>query len=385
MPELLVPQGTFTLERHPPTSDATLRAWDAADELVLQFLAADQGALDGTTVILDDAFGALSAALHAMRPTLVTDSHLAVLATRRNLERNAVAPDAVSVVTGAEPLPARIDVLVFKVPKVLARLEDQLRRLRPHLHPGTVVVGAGMTRHIHTSTLEVVGRVVGPVTTSLARRKARLVHATVAPAPDLGPWPWPASFVVPGDDVTVVNEAGVFSATSLDIGTRVLLDHLPAGLGAVRIVDLGCGNGVVGATAQRRNPDAQLTFVDESHGAVASARATYAATFGEQHGIGAAPRFAIGDVLDLAEPPPLDRGSIDLVLVNPPFHTDHVVGDATARAMFAQARDVLRPGGELWVVGNRHLGHHTKLKRLFGGVDVVASTPKFVVLRAAKR
>jgi 16S rRNA (guanine1207-N2)-methyltransferase len=52
--------------------------------------------------------------------------------------------------------------------------------------------------------------------------------------------------------------------------------------------------------------------------------------------------------------------------------------------MFSEAQRVLGPGGELLVVGNQHLAYHAKLTRLFGKgrVDVVASDPKFVVLRA---
>jgi 16S rRNA (guanine1207-N2)-methyltransferase len=52
--------------------------------------------------------------------------------------------------------------------------------------------------------------------------------------------------------------------------------------------------------------------------------------------------------------------------------------------MFVESRDALRPGGELWVVGNRHLGYWDKLNRLFGGCETVASNAKFVVLRAGK-
>jgi 16S rRNA (guanine1207-N2)-methyltransferase len=53
--------------------------------------------------------------------------------------------------------------------------------------------------------------------------------------------------------------------------------------------------------------------------------------------------------------------------------------------MFSDARDALRPGGELWVIGNRHLGYHVKLRRLFGNSELIASDPKFVVLRAVKK
>ncbi|MGW3909121.1 class I SAM-dependent methyltransferase, partial [Streptomyces sp. NPDC005056] len=90
--------------------------------------------------------------------------------------------------------------------------------------------------------------------------------------------------------------------------------------------------------------------------------------------------FLVGD--GMADVPP---GSVDLVLNNPPFHSHQATTDATARTMFHGARTALRQGGELWVVGNRHLGYHTQLRRTFGNCTTVAGDPKFVVLRAVKR
>ena len=52
--------------------------------------------------------------------------------------------------------------------------------------------------------------------------------------------------------------------------------------------------------------------------------------------------------------------------------------------MFRDSKRVLRYGGELRVVANRHLAYHLVLERLFGGVTVVASNPKFVVLSARR-
>jgi 16S rRNA (guanine1207-N2)-methyltransferase len=81
--------------------------------------------------------------------------------------------------------------------------------------------------------------------------------------------------------------------------------------------------------------------------------------------------------------PPLKR-SIDRVVNNPPFHENHAICDAIASQMFAESRDVLRCGGELWVVGNRHLSYQAKLKRLFGNCELVAGNARFVVLRAVR-
>ena len=53
--------------------------------------------------------------------------------------------------------------------------------------------------------------------------------------------------------------------------------------------------------------------------------------------------------------------------------------------MFADSARVLRPGGTITVVANRHLGHHVALRRWFDDVGVVGSDPRFVVLRGRRR
>ncbi|MGW3247314.1 methyltransferase [Streptomyces sp. NPDC001070] len=377
------PWGALELTRFPADPREQLRAWDAADDYLLRHLAESGTDLAGRITVLGDRWGALATALAAHRPVQITDSSLGQQATRANLRRNAPQAQVRMLTTRDDP-PARIDVLLVRVPKSLALLEDQLHRLAPALHPGTVVVGAGMVTEIHTSTLRLFERIVGPTRTSLAVRKARLIFSTPDPAAARGTNPWPLRYALP-DGIgplsgrTVTNHAGVFCADHLDIGTRFLLQHLPSRHGPDHVIDLGCGNGVVGTAVALANPDSDVVFVDESHQAVASAEAT----FHDNAGPGAKARFLVGDAADvLTVSPP---GSADLVINNPPFHSHHSVTDATARRMFDTAHTALRVGGELLVIGNRHLRYHVRLRRLFGDCDVIASNPKFVILRAVKR
>ncbi|MBZ6196040.1 methyltransferase [Streptomyces olivaceus] len=373
------PWGEQVLTRFPEDPRDRLRAWDASDEYLLGHLAEREIPLSGTVVVVGDRWGALVTALAAHRPVQITDSHLAQEATRANLERAGVEPGSVRLLTTQDPPPERVDVLLVRVPKSLALLEDQLLRLAPALHEGTVVVGTGMVKEIHTSTLRLFERIVGPTRTSLAVKKARLIFAE----PDLAlrrpASPWPLAYRLP-DDVgrlsgrTVVNHAGVFCADRLDVGTRFFLGHLPDA-GARRVVDLGCGNGVVGTAVALADPGAEVLFTDESFQAVASAQETYRVNGAAGHA-----EFRVGD--GLAGVP---DASVDLVLNNPPFHSHQATTDATAWRMFTGARRVLRPGGELWVVGNRHLEYHVKLRRLFGNSRVVAGDRKFVVLKAVRK
>lgn len=376
---MTTPWGEVGLTRFPEDPRDRLRAWDASDAYLLRHLAEEEVPLTGTVVVVGDRWGALVTALAEHRPVQITDSFLGQEATRANLARAGVEPGAVRLLTTQDPPPERVDVLLVRVPKSLALLEDQLLRLAPAVHADTVVVGTGMVKEIHTSTLRLFERILGPTRTSLARQKARLIFCTPDPALERPANPWPYSYVLP-DGVgavsgrTMVNHAGVFCAERLDIGTRFLLRHLPAP-GAGRVVDLGCGNGVVGTAVALADPAAEVLFVDESFQAVASAEATYKA-----NGVPGHAEFRVGDGLAGVAP-----GSVDLVLNNPPFHSHQATTDATAWRMFTGAKRALRPGGELWVIGNRHLGYHVTLRRLFGNSELVASDPKFVVLRAVRR
>ncbi|WP_406248659.1 methyltransferase [Streptomyces anulatus] len=384
MNRLTTSQGAFELARFPEHPRDPFRAWDAADEYLLRQLTdPETGPVDlsGTVAVVGDRWGALATALAAHRPVQISDSYLARRATLANLARNGLDQDAVRLLSSRDTPPDRIDVLIVRVPKSLAFLEDQLHRIAPAVHAGTVVIGTGMVKEIHTSTLKLFERIIGPTRTSLAVRKARLIFCTPDPALPRTPSPWPYRYELPADvgpvaGLTTVNHAGIFCAERLDIGTRFFLKHLPSRGGAVRVVDLGCGNGVLGLSAAVSNPEAHLTFVDESYGAVASAEETFRAGAPA----GAKADFLVGDGLD-----GLDPGSVDLVLNNPPFHSHMATTDATARTMFTGARTALRQGGELWVVGNRHLSYHTHLRRIFGNCTTVAGDPKFVLLRAVKR
>src|SRR5690349_2231712 len=137
---MTTPFGAFALTRFPEDPRDRLRAWDAYDAYLLRHLAEERIDLSGTVVVVGDRWGALVTALAAHAPVQITDSHLGQEATRANLARNGVAPGTVSLLTTQDAPPERIDVLLVRVPKSLALLEDQLLRLAPALHEGSAVV-----------------------------------------------------------------------------------------------------------------------------------------------------------------------------------------------------------------------------------------------------
>lgn len=373
---LSVPQGEFKLSRFPHRKQEKLRAWDAADEYLLQQIDEEKLLSTGCRIlIINDQFGALSTALSGYQTTMISDSWLAHAGIEANLKDNACSDADVNILDSLSIPDGVYDLVLIKIPKSLAMLEDQLYRLRPHLHENSRIIAGGMVKSIHTSTLKLFEKLFGKTKTSLARKKARLIFPQFDASLDVGNSPYPGSYILENSDHRIFNHAGVFSRDSLDIGTRFLLANLPTNERYQQIVDLGCGNGVVGLMAAEKNPAAELTFVDESFMAVASAKLNFETAFGQT-------RQATFKATDCLQGIP--RNSADLILNNPPFHQQNVVGTHIANQMFRESKAVLRQGGELWVIGNRHLGYHIALKKLFGNCETVASNKKFVILRAVK-
>ncbi|QFT20706.1 Ribosomal RNA large subunit methyltransferase G [Pseudomonas sp. THAF187a] len=374
MPTLDTPFASLDLLRQPHQPNEPLQAFDAADEYLLNHLHEQGIQADTRVLLLNDSFGALACSLAShCQVTSSSDSHLGFLALTRNLASNGLSADAVNFVPASASAQGPFDWVLIRVPKTLALLEEQLIRLHGQLAPGARVVAGAMVKHLPRAAGDLLEKYLGPVQASLAVKKARLLQVSVA---DKGAAssPYPTRYRLDIPALELVNHANLFCREGLDIGTRAFLPHLPQHLDARRVADLGCGNGVLGIAYALNNPQAELTLVDESYMAVQSAQENWRAALGERPAT-----IRAGD--GLAEQP---ADSLDLVLCNPPFHQQQVVGDFLAWRMFQQARAALVTGGELWIVGNRHLGYHAKLKRLFRGVEQVAATPKFVVLKASK-
>ena len=398
-----VPQGSFALRRHPDRPGTGLLAFDAADRLLLAHLAGEPAPgfehlatppVGPATLVLGDAHGALGVGLAGGGPRWASDSASSHGALCRNLERNGRSLDALTVeepqlvpstgVHRPDDDAPQIELVVLRPDRSLLALESELRSLVPRLAPDAVVLGASMTRHLHRGALEVLERVVGPTRTSRASRRARLIEAQRDPTIEPGSWDWPRTRALPGTPLRTVQHPGVFAARRPDRGTSLLLEHLPDVPAHAVVVDLGCGDGSLGLRLAHDHPDAAVVLVDDDAAAVASTLA------GIEHAgvaIAASMRVVHGNGLQdwsAADGGSIEAGTVDVVVCNPPFHDDHAVGDAIAWQLFNEARLALRPGGELRVVGNRHLAHHAKLHRLFGASEVVASDPRFVVASARR-
>ena len=377
-PLMISTLGELAISRVPYSRKEMLQAFDQADLLVLDHLQAEAIlSADSRVLVVNETFGAITcavakaqSALGGLLPTLWSDSYIAQLGLQYNTHANEL-PMA-DFVQAQDTPEGPFDLVILRLPKSHALLRDQMQRLLPQLAPHALIIMPMMVKHIDSSVYKLLESLLGRLTTSLARKKARLIFAvnnteTSGQSPKAEETCW----TLPSLGISLQHFSGVFSRTKLDPGAQVLLDQFPQGP-YQRVIDLGCGNGVQAILAAKKWPKCQVIGVDESFMSVASSGINAI-----NNGVGGRCVFKVNDCLtDIASQ------SADLIICNPPFHQERVIGDQIAMRMFAQSAQVLTLEGELWVVGNRHLGYHAKLKRWFSRVEQVGAHSKFVVLKA---
>ncbi|MBB1319246.1 methyltransferase [Shewanella sp. SR43-4] len=374
------------LFRYPSQQASNLQAWDAADEYLIKYLI-DAEITPSTTAILNDNFGALTCALAAQAPNsellIETDAKTSLLGCQQNLLGNKLAPTNIQWFNSRDTLPDNIQLVLMKLPKNLHYFGQQLARLSTVLPAGTQILIGAKAKSINPALLASIEKNLGPASASLAWKKTRVISCISDGKPRS--LAQAVSWNVDELKLTMSNLANVFAANKLDIGARIMLDNMPKGE-FNHIIDLGCGNGILGLHAKQCYPHAQIHFVDDSDMAIASAKHNWHANAldaqSQEPQTEQTPQafFHWDDCLSNL---PADVEP-DLVLCNPPFHQGEAITDHIAWQMFVDAHKRLKKGGLLHIVGNRHLAYHVKIKRIFKNCTTVASNGKFVILQAIK-
>lgn len=385
----------LTLSRFPIAQvNRSLQAWDAADEYLINYINEHQLVKpDCQVLIFNDTFGALSANFCSPLMTddvdlpsvsCINDSYISRQGIRYNLEQNQLDDSKVQHLSCLDELPKIADIILYKIPKSKSLLVEQLINIKNTVSPQTIFIAADKAKEIHSSTLKLFEKYLGVTTTSLAVKKARLVFCqldsdTVLPSSKKSPFPtlWSMHNKTLNRDFTISNHANVYSREKLDIGGRYFIENLPKIKNNSQVIDLGCGNGVVGLSVLASEPSAQVQFFDESHMAITSAKENVCTNLPE---LVSQCQFHLNDCLT-----GIDSNSVDLILCNPPFHQQNATTDHIAWQMFKDSHRVLKKGGELRIIGNRQLAYHIKLKRIFGNEKLIASNDKFVTQSAIKR
>ena len=346
------------LLRYPTKHAKELRAWDASDEYLAQFIRSDE-----PVILVNDAFGALHCAAGEQAARYhINDSWCSCHAIEIN-SRQSVVPWSGQA----------LDYGLVRLPKSLSLFAAQLQQIAKHLTAPLTLYFSGMQKHVSNGHLTIIKSCCDEVDYLPTQRKARMYSARLRPGQEVAQ---PCLQAIPELGLTLHNAPGVFAEQKTDIGSRFFIEHFDRLPGVASVADVGCGNGLLSLACHRLHPGAAYYLFDESLAATESARLSFAAnapdaTYQIQHGDGLSGAVANGQ-------------TFELILINPPFHQQNTVTTDIALSMFSQAKQCMTASSELWIVANRHLNYQGALKKNFRHITLVAQNAKFVIIKAKR-
>ncbi len=167
-----------------------------------------------------------------------------------------------------------------------------------------------------------------------------------------------------GIDLKMHTESSLFSPNDIDKGTIAMLSKIQFHSGQ-KILDLGCGYGVVGIYAAHFSGAENVTMADCDPVAVEMAKknAVY-------NGFEAIHIFQSDGFTSVGE------HDFDLILSNPPYHADFHVPKKFIEGGFQH----LKYGGSFVMVTKRYEWYKNKLATVFGGVKVIEENGYYIFI-----
>jgi 16S rRNA (guanine1207-N2)-methyltransferase len=275
----------------------------------------------------------------------------------------------------AQPWPEAgpFDIALLRLPKAKDEQEMAAHACLSVLVPGGQLIVYGGNDEGIRSAGGRLAEVCGEVETLSTRGHGRVLAArrpadTTPLRASLAAWRSVAPLAVAGVVRDWVSYPGVFATGRIDEGTALQIGALSALRPGDRVLDYGCGSGVIGAAALAASPDIVLDLLDDDAVALEAARENVAGA-----------RFILG--ARLADAAATDYAAI---LSNPPLHRGIAEDHALLEQLIADAPAHLRSDGCLQIVVQRRIPLDRLLSKHFAEVAVPAENGRYRVWRASR-
>ncbi|MCA9068122.1 MAG: methyltransferase, partial [Planctomycetaceae bacterium] len=168
--------------------------------------------------------------------------------------------------------------------------------------------------------------------------------------------------------ISVITRPGVFSHRRLDTGARALMEAMEIQPGQ-RVLDLGCGAGVLSLAATLRAPDVQLLAIDANTRAIECTKQNAALNGIET----LSTKLNASAQID-------EEGTFDIVLANPPYYSSYRISEIFLKG----ARRALRPGGQVLLVTKSTEWYEENMSKPFRDVTAIRSRD-YTVMKGVRR
>jgi 16S rRNA (guanine1207-N2)-methyltransferase len=263
------------------------------------------------------------------------------------------------------------DVVLLRLPKAKDEQEMAAHACLSVLAPGgRLVVYGGNEEGIRSAGTMLEG-VCGAVETLAKRGHGRVLAVDRRAQTDglrcaLSAWRSTASLEIGGQRRQWISYPGVFADGRIDEGTLLLMGALPhLGAGA-RVLDYGCGSGLIGAAALQQESAITLDALDNDSVALEAVRQNLPAA-----------RCVLGTSLG-----EVGATRYEAVLSNPPLRQGMAEDHTLVHQLIASAPAYLLTGGVLQIVVQRRIPLERLLAQHFASVAVAVETSRYRVWRA---
>ncbi len=357
-------QQDLKINRVPESTNNSLRAWSAADELLIANL---NEVKSDSVLIYNDAFGYLSAHAQPRKVYGALDAKSQEKATIENFATNSLNTDNFVPSSLLSELPEKVEIGMMKIPKSLELFELFLSHFIKNSTQDAVLFCGFMTRNFTKQLLEIAQEYFEEVEQSLSKKKARLLILKTPKKVS------EKSMIktIPFRDEEIKQYFGVFSSNHIDYATQFLIDNLEPPEIVHSALDLASGNGILAKEIQKQFPESELILVDDSKLAVESSKLNLK---GEKITF-----FHNNNLEDISS------NSLDYVVSNPPFHVEYEIDISLPLRLFRAVEKKLVNDGKFQLVANSHLNYKPHLEKIFKRVKVVFDNDKFVVYSCYKR
>lgn len=355
------------IERYPATSNRSLQAWNAADEFMIQYYE-ELEAPKSRCATYHDQFGYLTCHLASKKPLVIINLNSQQKAIEKNIKKLDLEFASEQLKNPLETIETPIDLVLMKMPKSLDLFELYLQQIQRSVQKDATIVIGFMTRNFTKQSLQIAENYFEELEQSKAKKKARLLILR-KPKP---------SFekelireVKLDEKVSLKQYYGVFSANHIDYATQFLMEQMNLEEGDDKLLDVGCGNGILAHQARKLNPALEIHLTEDHYLALESAKLNL--------GDSSSTHYHYSDELSHFE-----SEFFPLVVSNPPFHFEYENNIEITLTLFSEIQRVLKNGGRFLMVANRHLNYASHLSKIFTKVEVKAENDRFVVYECVK-
>ena len=363
---------TYQIKRFPSSDNKSLKAWSAADELLLHHVSTIISD-DDPVAVMNDRFGYLSVHLSKYYPKIICNYRSQEDAIVQNFSFNELSIGENQILRLTDDVHSECKIVLIKTPKSLDLFHFFLIKAHQLSNEESVTLCGFMTRHFTPQLLSLASKYFEEVDQSKAVKKSRVL---ILKKPKKVENP-----IVPIHQISFENHRsiksiyqqyyGVFSSRHIDYATQFLLENLELKETYRKILDLASGNGVIAHQIRMIHKEAEIHLMDDSYLALASSKLNLPDqnTFFHYN-------YTLKD---------FEKAFFDLIVCNPPFHFEYENTIEISLDLFKGVKKILKPEGLFILVANRHLNYKTHLSKIFNMVATLNQNSKFEVLQCSDR